>query len=257
MAAIRRNPLLSAVVAGFLLTLTVSLVLWPRSQAHAEPAGNPLSAVEAARLHGLRTGGGFDDDVLASLNPTSEQLAAALPALRTWYETHRSDWLAASSAVADQRARIRLLRSALDNGQDVGAALTAAEQQLAQLENAYAVQLADLRAGCVATLSASQQALLEHMRTHPSAAMPLRVLELTAEQDTTLVRAATDYQQRLALARDAQARAALTAAYAQELQSLLSPTQRQQLVALAEYRGTAAERVVAALESTFPVTPEG
>jgi hypothetical protein len=257
MAAIRRNPVLSATVAGLLAVLALVLILWPHPQAQAGEPFLPVSAVDAANVLTLRSGAGFDDDVLACLNPTPQQLETALPALRSWYQTHGADGLAAYRAVADQQARIRLLEAAIANGHDQSAALLAAQRQLTQLQAVYDAALANLRTAAAATLSTSQQTLLDQMRVRPAMPMPFRILDLTVEQQNALARVNTDYQQRLALARDAQTRAALATLYAQQLADALGPNNLQLLAALTEYRGAAAERVVSALQAVFPTTPEG
>jgi hypothetical protein len=259
MAAIRRHPALTAAVAGLLAVLALVLILWPHPQAQAQ-AGEPflpVSAVDAANVLALRSGAGFDDDVLACINPTAQQLDTALPALRNWYDTHGPDALAAQRAVADQQARIRRIESAIANGQDQSAALLAAQQQLTQLQAAYETALADLRTATAATLSTSQQTLLDQMRVRPTTPMPFRILALTVEQQNALARVNTDYQQRLALARDPQTRAALATLYTQQLADTLGPNNLQLLAALAEYRGPAAERVTSALQTVFPMAPEG
>jgi hypothetical protein len=257
MAAIRCNPVLTAAVAGLLAVLALVLILWPHPQAQAGEPYPPVSAVDAANVLALRSGAGLDDDVLACINPTAQQLDTALPALRNWCDTHGADALTAQRAVADQQARIRLLEAAIANDHDQSAALLAAQQQLTQLQAAYDTALADLRTAAAATLSTSQQTLLDQMRVRPTTPMPFRILALTVEQQDALARVSTDYQQRLALARDPQTRAALATLYAQQLVDALGPNNLQLLAALTEYRGAAAERVVSALQNVFPTTPEG
>jgi DNA repair exonuclease SbcCD ATPase subunit len=242
-----------------LATVLLAWLAWPTGQpALAEqPTYTPLDVVTAGRMDTLRRDTGLDDDVLECLNLNDTQLETLLPAVRSWYETHAAAWRAAQTAVADQQARIRQLESALANGHDETAALAAARQQLVSLEAAYETQLASLRNPLVAALSESQQALLTRMRTRATAPLPFRILDLSTEQDQTVTRLTTDYHQRLALAREAQTRAALAAAYAQNLDATLGPTNVQLLAALNQYLGPASQYVVAALQRVFPRLPEG
>lgn len=254
MAVIRRNPAAFLLVGSVGLAVLAGLLVWPDPPpAAADPAYEVLAPATAHRVTALRSAAGLDDDALAALNLSAEQLYTLLGEVRDWYDTDGAEAWAARAAVVDQEARIRQLRTALHLGADARAALTAAQQTLAQLEAAYANELAGLRASVAGTLSPSQSALLDHLRAHDDVPMPFRILGLTSAQQAALSQARADYLQQRALARDDEARTEAADTYRQALAGALGPEHLQTLAAFAAYRAGAAARVVAALNEVLPV----
>jgi hypothetical protein len=254
MAAIRRNPGITVFVCLSLTAALVAWLAWPSpAPAWAGSGYTALDAVTADRIAVLRQDVGLDDDALACADLSAAQLEGTLAALRTWYAAEQADWLAASAAVADRRAVIRRLESAIANGQAEASALNAARQELTQAQAAYETLLAGLRTAATAGLSDSQRTVLNQMRTHRAVCMPFRILDISAEQQAGLARVLADYHQRLALVRNASAQAALAAEHAQAVADAIGADNVTLLAALAAYRGAAAERVVAALHLVLPV----
>lgn len=257
MAAIQRNPWLVAMLGVLVVALSASFILWPRPAAVAgEVTYQPLSAVAAQQIEALRRDAGLDDDVLAAANVTDAQLAAMLPALRSWYETQVATWAAARTALAEERTQIRHLESRVKNGFDETRELAAAQQQLEELSAACESQLAALRSAVWGPLSASQRTLVERMRAQAGTPMPYRVLDLTTDQRHALAEVTTRHRERIASARDAQSSAAEGREYAQAVDKVIGAGNSQALAALREYRGAASARVVAALRQYLPVQPE-
>ena len=254
MAVIRRNPVLSSLLACGLLAVVLGLVLWPRPVARADVGTYPpLAPADAARVAALRNAAGLDDDVLECLSASDQQLQALVPGIRSWYDAHNGDWIAADQAVTKQQARIRRLQSAINNGQDQSAALAAAQQQLAQLQAARETVLQTFRTACLGTLSPDQVTLITGMRARTAIPMPYRVLNVTPDQQQTLSALCSNYNEQLALARDPATVAALAANFNQQLATALGPANMQTLASLAQSRGPASVRVVALLNQVFPV----
>lgn len=258
MAVIRRSPGLFGGLGVLVIVLVFGWLLWPHPQASSAEQGYlALDAVTAGRIEVLRADAGLDDDALAALDLTPAQLESALAALRSGYEANSSTWIARWSALADQRARVRLLESAINRGQDESSALAAARQGLAQLEAEYQSAVAGLRTTALASASEPQQLLAQRMAAQRAVPMPLRVLELSAGQQTELSAASCRYHQRLALARTSEARALIESEYHQQLESILGTPAMQTLTGLGERLGPASERVVAALRTVLPIGGEG
>ena len=257
MAVIRRNPRMTVLVFTMLAVVIAGWLIWPGPQpALAGPPYTPIDAVTAARIDVLCDGAGLDDDVLACLNLTSEQLATVLDGVRTWYETYEADWLTAHTAVEQQRAVVRHLEAAHVHDGAADGALTTARQELDQRETALDTQLAGLRSTVGTTLSAGQITLWERMRSRTQVAMPYRILALTSAQDRARVGATRRYVQRLKTVEDEDQRAAVEATYAQELETAIGTENLQLLASLRGYRGVASEALVLALNEVFPLEEE-
>jgi hypothetical protein len=256
MAALRRHATLSVSVLAVLILITGTVLLWPRPTAQAQGGPYaPLRPDAAAQLQALRNAAALDDDALITLNADPTQLEHLLSSLRQWAETHDADWRAASSAVADAQARIRLLVAAQNIGQDRTADLAAAQQQLAPLQTQLDTLLQQARTACLAGLSNDQLAQLEHLRSQPNLPMTFRLLTLTPDQQQALSQLNTDYNQQIALVRDPQARGALADAYNRQLADLIGPTNAQTLSTFNAFAGPASERVVTTLNLVLPVSP--
>jgi len=258
MAVIRRHPRLFGGLSLTLALLALVWLLWPHvPPAQADPGYDPLDPVKAARVHALRRALALDNDVLACLDLESPQLESLLAQLRSWYETNSTDLAQRQAAVADQRARVRQLESAVNMGEDRVAELTAARQQLATLEAQYATYLAGVRQSLIGGLPAPSQALVARMDAARELPMPFRVLALTPEQLQACQAARTRYQQRLTVARTNDQRVSAQAAYEQDLEAAIGTQNLQTLAALKNYLGPASERVVAALNLVLPARPRG
>jgi len=257
MAVIRRHPTLFGMLMLALGVVACGWLLWPQPQrAAAQVTYQPLDAVTAAHIQVLRDDAGLDNDTLGALNLTQPRLESLLAALRSWHDAHGAAWLAKWTALADQRAQIRLLESAIQGGQDQASALTAARQQLAQLQLEYETLVADLRSSALTGLDETGRALADRMRAQRTTPMPFRVLNLTGAQPADLALAGARYHQRLSITRDDEQRAQLYTDYQQALTQALGSPALQTLSALGGYLGAASERVVAAVQTVLPVSPE-
>jgi hypothetical protein len=260
MAVLRRNTGWLSLAGILVCALAVGGWVLSRSAPAAvamQQSYQPLDAVSASQIEALRRENGLDDDALAAIDASAQQLEALLVAVRSWHETNAAVWFQKRSAVADQRALIRQLRSAINMGRDRTAELAAAIRQLTQLEADYESSVAGLRLAAAVGLSPNQQALAERMRLRRSISMPFRVLGLNGAQDRALRQARSRYHQRLAVTRDTQQRATIREEYEQELESALGTANLQWLNTLRGYLGPASERVVAAVQTVLAVEPQG
>lgn len=269
MAAIRQNARwLSA--TGLLLGAAFVVWWWvlPRPATGEPPAAaaaalpllqtyEPLDAVAAGQIDELRRENALDDDTLAALDLSSSELETVLASARTWYETNVAKWVSRRSAVADQRALIRKFLSDINNGIDRSAELSAARQQLPLLEADREALAVLLRQTTGAGLSQGQRTLADGMRARRSSPMPYRVLTLTAEQDRALRRALNRYRQRISVTRSAQTRSTIRADFDQELAAGIGAVNLQTLATLRTYRGSASERVTAAVQLVLPGGGQG
>src|SRR5688572_23339892 len=120
MAVIRRHPTVFS-VAAFLLLGTGAVwwgVAWYAPAARANAAVLTLTLLEpvaADQIAQLRRDAGLENEPLCCINASEESLTSALTALRTWYESNAGEWNSQRRALADQRALVRLHRSAIDN----------------------------------------------------------------------------------------------------------------------------------------------
>lgn len=259
MAVIRRNPeLFSGLAIAVVLTLAAGWLLWPSPEPTLAQEGHqPLDAVAAGQVDILRQDAGLDDNVLAALDLTDVQLETVLAELRDWYDTNSATLISAWSALGDQRARVRLLESAIAMGENRATALANARQQLVTLETQYETLLAGLRTAAWGEVGASQRALAQRMHAQQTLPMPFRVLDLSAGQQENLHRLLARHHQRLAVTRDPQQRAAVQRQYRQELERVIGASGMQTLAALDQYLGASSQRVVAAVQTVLPLRPEG
>ncbi len=259
MATIRRNAKWLSAAALLLLGVLGGwwLLSWHAPRALASETYTPLDAVTAAQIDRLRQEVGVTDDVLAAINPSDEQAATILAAVRSWYEANSENLLARRTALADQQALVRHWASEIRLGEDAADELAAARTQLAQLTESYESYIAGVRESLGQQFSNEQLALLDQMCSQPEVPMPFRVLDLTESQRNALAEAQTTYRKRLAVAREPQQQAQLRAAYEQALANVLGPANLQQLASLSGYLGSSSERVVAAIELVLPVEDEG
>ena len=129
----RRNLVKSA-FAGMTLAAIGGAIYWSTSAtpiALAQPSYTALDEETAARIDALRAAAGIDNDALAALDLSQVQLETVLSGLRTWYETNAATLAQQNESVARARATVRGLATQLGQGEDVAAALTAAESELA------------------------------------------------------------------------------------------------------------------------------
>ena len=209
MAVVRRNPRITVLVFTMLAAAIAGWLICPGLQpALTDPIYTPLDAVTIAWIDVLRDDVGLDNDVLACVNLTSEQLTAVLPGVRSWFETHGADWWTVRTTVTQQRARVRHLEAACVYDSGDGGALTTARQELDQLETVLDTQFGGLRTTVATMLSAEQITLWERMRDHVQVSMPYRILDLGTAQDRARVGASHRYVQRLKMVEDAEQRAA-------------------------------------------------
>jgi hypothetical protein len=261
MAVVRRNAGWFS-LAGVVLCICVA-VGWLVSRTPTEAAVamqqsfEPLERAVAGQIEELRRDSGLDDDVLAAMDLSEQLLDRVLIAVRGWHETNRTQWLAKRSAVADQRALIRQLQSAINMGQDRTAELAAAREQLERLTADYDTFVARLRQTATANLSTQQQALAQRMYERRDVAMPFRALGLDATQDRAVKQGRSRYFQRLAVEREPRQRAAIQDEYTQELAAAIGTGNVQAISTLAGYLGPASKRVVEAVQRVLPVEPEG
>jgi len=256
MAVIRRHPTLFGMLMLALGVVACGWLLWPQpQQATADPTYQVLDPVAAADIGVLRRELGLDDDVLACLDLSDQSLEALLAGVRGWYEAHTAEWKAQRAALADQRARVRTLQTAVGVGQASAAALTAAKQQLAASETQYASGSAALRQSLIGQLPGAGQALVARMYAGRALAMPYRVLELSEAQRQALQSAQARYHQRLAVARQPESLSAIVSEYVQERATALGTGNLQTLAGLQSYLGPASERVVTVIARVLPVEP--
>ena len=258
MAVIRRNPGLFGGLGAVVILAAFGWFLWAHPAATLGEEGyEPIDALTAARIDVLRHDAGLDNDVLGAMDLSAAELEALLSDLRDWYGTNSASLVAQWSTLADQRARIRYLQSAINMGGDEAEALATAQQALARSQAAYETLLASARSATLSELEQSEQALAEHMRSQAALPMPYRVLDLSTSQQADLKRAQAHYQQRLCVARTAEQRSTYKSMHDQDVSAAIGVASEQTLASLRGYLGSSSERVVTALDTVLPVADEG
>lgn len=212
----------------------------------------PLDEVAADRIDALRRAAGVDDDALAAVNGTSQNLETVLSGVRSWFENNAGDLSTRQAAISDKRAEIRRLESANKNGSDVIGQLNTARAASAALESAHEGYLASARTGWLGSLTQAQRDLIGVMHGNAGLAMPYRALTLSDPQKEQLNSARRRYHQRLSGTRDAAARRALRLAHDQEVASAIGAGNVQQLGTLAGYLGAASSRTTAMVNYVLP-----
>lgn len=259
MAIVRGNARL---LGGFLAILIMGLMAWwvvnaiPESEATLaflppEPV-QPLTRVDAARLHELRQDAGLNDDALGILDLSDSQLDAVLTDLRGWYTENSEQLATVRKAVADANSSIRSLTSQINTGQggeNLPAQLATAKATLATAKATYETLLASARTSAVGAEATQQLALLDRMRNQGKIPMPYRALDLNDQQRRDLIAALVAHSQRISLAGNEPVPGI-------DLSEVLGMQNIQQLASINAVRGPASHRVVNALARNLPVIPD-
>lgn len=254
MAAIRQNAGWLSVVA----VCGVVLASWRFGvlpAVSAQQTYTPLDDATQSSVDDLRRTAGLDNDALAALNLTEDQLEGMLAAVRTWHESTVATLRERRSALADARAAVRIEQSAVDNGQQRAEHLFRAKSQRTTAQASYDQLLTDLHAQAVSGLTPGEVALLFRLQANRVVQMPFRVLELSEEESGALQQALFKYGQRMATIRDEEERAAARIAFQSELASAIGAQNVATINGLGSYVPAASLRVTTALTEVLPTRP--
>lgn len=256
MPVIRSNAAWLSAVAVCSIAVVASLRLATLPAVSAQQTYAPLDDATQASIRDLRRAAGLDNDALAALNLTQNQLEHMLAAVRTWHESTFATLQERRSALADARAAVRIERSAVDSGQQRAEQLAQAKSQLITAQTSYDQLLADIREQAADDLAPTELALLSRFYANRAMQMPYRVLDLTAVELGALQQALFKYGQRVATARGDEARAQALEAFRSELASAIGAQNVATISGLGSYLPDASSRVTSALAQVFPTQVE-
>jgi hypothetical protein len=266
MAILRRNAGWLGTIGG--LALMAAVVWWvftPATSSNAMltavaywPSVPELTAVQAGQIERLRRDSGLDDDALACLDLSDDELDVVFTDLREWFDANATALANKLDAVATARNAVNAIRSQFDMGTEEDAQnLESAVANLAAAKSEYEALLVAAREDALESVSAGKAAIVTRMKANHAVAMPFRFLELSDEQrDQLHVAQGRHFRIIGTLPADLDQTDAHDQ-HQQALETALGAEAIAELSDLAEFRAESARRLVAAIQRNLPVQDDG
>ncbi len=220
------------------------------------PDHAPVDVVQHDAVLALLDDVALDRDALIALNVSTNQAMALIAGARSWQETNAAAVAEDQTAIDEARTAVRQARLAIAMGPYAevnGAALTAALQQLASAEAAYATLMGGLKTSLAADCSESQAAAWDAIENGLGSAMPIRMLALSDGQRLDLSGARRRYRLQYASAGTTAERSQAVAAWEQAQGQVLTQDQQTVMDSHNSYYADSSAAVALALDTVLPI----
>lgn len=255
---LKRNWKLFAVTCALIVTTGAWWWMGTSATAQApEPLFSQVTEQDRDELSSILTHVDLDLSALAALNISDQQAIDVMSTARTWWESNGSALDSLASTVATKRAALEdLEKSRRLGGQGASSVedVDTARADLATANAAYDAAFKPLRAVLSAQLSGTQISTWRTLANGWGRQLPVRMLDLTAQQRHDYAKAKRVYRLQMAAASDAQSRNDALARFQQSLAVILTPDNQAVLDSYMGYIADSSQAVQNAMDTVMPTS---